>query len=771
MCLIKHISDNCIIIVPNNKNEIIQFLSDQNEIYNIKVYTLNEIKKKILFDYDEKTIYHLMNNYNYSFSHAKDIINSIYYTFFNVDEKKFEKIIKIKKDLIRNNLLKFDNFFVKSIKDKKVIIHGFKHLYKFDHLILECLETNLAFTEKTNTKYDHNALIFKDINQEITFVVNDIAKKIKKGININNIYLANVNDDYINTVKRIFNFHNIPINLNEKKSLFEIESSNNLLNNLNNVDTYLSKIKNSEIFNKCVDILNKYYFVDFKEAYNLIKNDFKNTYIIKPKFKNAINIIDLKESFHNDNDHIYLLGFAKEYIPKVLKDTDYINDNLKPSFLEKTFIKNDIEIEIWKKIIKSIKNLTITFSKYNFKEMLNVSPLIKDYKEINQNISFYSHDSNKFNLAILKDEFFKYGKNDKDLSILNYNYKDCLYLSYNNQFQPMNISFDQISLSYSKLNTYYLCSFRYYLENILYLDKFEQNFEAYLGNLAHEILSLMDEDDFNIENIKNEFLINNEFELTKGNLAYIDQYCVDLAEIIHIIKEKEKETLYKNKEYEKNIRFNEIIEGININFNGYIDKIMTYKNNLVIIDYKSFDPSIDLSNLKDGLNMQLPIYIYLIKKIYPSFNITGIYYQNINRLIPTYNMKKSNKQIKADNLKLRGYTISDIDILKEFDPSYINSDLIHGMKISKKGFYHYTKIFNKDEFNKIEEITKKNIKSAVKKISNAKFEINPKIINKKNISCEYCKFKSICFVNDKNHIYLNQDKKLTFLRSDGNEMD
>ena len=42
---------------------------------------------------------------------------------------------------------------------------------------------------------------------------------------------------------------------------------------------------------------------------------------------------------------------------------------------------------------------------------------------------------------------------------------------------------------------------------------------------------------------------------------------------------------------------------------------MHYENNVVLIDYKTGTPNIDLRLANYGLNLQLPIYIYLIKQI------------------------------------------------------------------------------------------------------------------------------------------------------------
>ena len=41
-------------------------------------------------------------------------------------------------------------------------------------------------------------------------------------------------------------------------------------------------------------------------------------------------------------------------------------------------------------------------------------------------------------------------------------------------------------------------------------------------------------------------------------------------------------------------------------------------------------------------------------------------------------------------------------------------------------------------------------------IDNNEFDIAPKIINNKNISCEFCPFKEVCFVSASDYIYLEK---------------
>ena len=55
------------------------------------------------------------------------------------------------------------------------------------------------------------------------------------------------------------------------------------------------------------------------------------------------------------------------------------------------------------------------------------------------------------------------------------------------------------------------------------------------------------------------------------------------------------------------------------------------------------------------------------------------------------------------------------------------------------------------------------IKEAINNIQNNIFTINPKVDGDKNIGCDFCKFKDICFMKDKDLIYLDKVTDLSFL--------
>ena len=316
------------------------------------------------------------------------------------------------------------------------------------------------------------------------------------------------------------------------------------------------------------------------------------------------------------------------------------------------------------------------------------------------------------------------------------------------------------------MNSYFECPFKYYCDNILRLNKYKETFDTWAGSLCHYILSKIYDESFDFEIAKEEFINSKPFALTNENIVFLDKILTELKTAIKYIKSLQNITKYQTIETEKNI--NTDINGIN--FIGIIDKIMHYNDNIVLIDYKTGTPDIDLRLAKYGLNLQLPTYLYLIKKIYPKSNIVGIYLQHIFK--PNFN-KESDQNTDEQfekSLKLIGYSIGNESLLQDFDPTYENSEYIHAMKLNSNGFSSFSKVLTEENFNELEKLTERKIIECINGINNTEFEIKPKIVGINNISCEYCPYKSVCYKTEKDSQFLKLDNDLEFLGGN-NELD
>ena len=81
----------------------------------------------------------------------------------------------------------------------------------------------------------------------------------------------------------------------------------------------------------------------------------------------------------------------------------------------------------------------------------------------------------------------------------------------------------------------------------------------------------------------------------------------------------------------------------------------------------------------------------------------------------------------------------------------------------EKGFSRFSKVIPSDLLENMIAYTKKEIEEKAQMIKEAKFEINPKIYGKDNISCTFCTLKDMCYKNAKDLVYLDKVEDLSFL--------
>ena len=722
--------ETLIICQENTKKEITKI----KKLLPIKVLTLKEFKENYFFQYNENTILYIMKKYLLKYNIAKAYIDNLYYIENKLyNNPKLDYLVSIKKELDDNNLLIYNHDFKNYLNRVQIITYNIN----LDNNIKKILE-KFKYKEINDKKnnYNHEVYAFDTMEEEINYVAYEIAKLIDSGINPKNIKLMNVDSSYDNTLERIFNNYNLKPGIKYKRSLssYKITKDFIKLYKDNTIEDSLKKIdKTDKIYPELVKIINKYLSYDDKE---LIIFKLNNTYITSNTYEEEISLIDYLDYVPSDNNYYFLIGFNETLIPKYYMDIDYITDNIKKILDLKT--TKELNIELTNTIINNIhntKNLIITYKLKDNTNNYYPSTLIKHFKEkridtINQ-IS-YSKTYNEISLAKEYDNFIKYGTISNLLNILNNNY-EINYNSYSNKYKKVNINHDKLYLSYSKLDTYNNCSFKYYLANILKLDIYEENFAATIGSMVHFIMEkCLTNNNEDVDKYSNEFL--KDKVLTNKELFFIEKY---KEEIKNLLEETKLEKTYSKLDkamYEKKIN---ITYDNNTYFTGIIDKILYCEDKLntyiALIDYKTGNDEIDLKYLNTGINIQLPIYLYLVSKLdFKNPIYIGFYLQKFNIIEKDY--------------RLVGYSNSDKEVLSYIDNNYQKSKIIKGLKINEDGsFGKNSKVLSTKEIKNIIEKTDNIIKETIANIKNNKFDINPKVINDKCVACQYCKFKDICF--------------------------
>jgi len=755
-----------LIICPNEeKLKILLELNNSKELNPIKFMTKNEFFNNYYFSYNDETIYYLMKKYHFNIDVCKVYLNNLYVIDINKEYKsdKLNFLKDLKKELIDNNLLIFNNGFKEYLKDKEIIV---KNYYDLDLYEEEVLNYKIDITPSTIEKSVYE---FNTMEEEVSFICTKIIELINDGIDINKISLCNVSSDYYYTLKKLFGYYNIPINIPFKNSIYSTKVVKDYLDN-NILD--LDDLNKYNINKKLVN-----YTTDLNDSIRkeILINNLKNTYLPNTKYSKAVSIKNLYKEEFNDDEYIFVLGFNQDVLPKSYKDVEYIGDSEKEEVnMYTTNYLNKREKDITIHILSNIKNLYLSYKLCTpFESFYRSSVIdelglkvISDYKNNYKYSNFY----NKLLLGEMLDKYNLYGEKDDYLEKL-YNHYNIPYNTYDNKYTGINndtyltnLSYP-LKISYTSLNSYNECGFKYYLNYVLKLGEYEATFASFIGSLYHEILSLYKKSNFDLDIEFNKYLEKRDLSL-KEKLLLI-RIKKDLIKFIDVLNKQESFGIYKDNLYEEKIEI-DLNKKVSVKFIGFIDKIMYYKNiedtYFSIVDYKTGNIDTHIEPMKYGLHMQLPVYLYLIHygRCFTNPIFTGIYYQNILFNYPTWS-NKLDKEIN-DRYLLKGYSTDDTSVLEKFDCTYKDSSLIKSMSYSEdKGFGRYSKIIDNDTMYNLIKFVKNEISNKTDKILDADFSINPKVYDKENVSCKYCTFKDICFMKDKDIEYLEKIDNLDFL--------
>lgn len=769
------LENNMLVICPNEeKVKILHSLEQQNKLYNIKFMTKQEYLNNYFFTYQDNVILYLMKKYHYKVDVCKVYLKYLYVIDENkiYQNKKINFLQKLKKELIQENLLEYNPAFKEYLKNKKKVVLNYPKLDLYEKKALE-VEKKDPVEEKELTVTE-----YKTMEEEVNGVALKIISLIKKNVDINKIYLTNVTSDYFYTIDRIFSYYHIPINLSRKTPIYGTKIVKDYLK-----DETLNLEQDNKITKKLVSILNSLVSIkdDSKEYHDLLLSKIKSATLSSEEYQDAIQVKDLdQEDFFND-EYVFVLGMNQDNLPKLEKDTDYISDKDKKELdLYTTDEKNKQAKNSLIETLYKIKNLYLSYKLQTPFQSMYPSSIIEEYKikVVEPEQDNYSHSNlyNELRLGSKLDTYNRYKEVSPMLKEL-FTHYNIPYQTYDNRFKGINHDTYlenlpyPLKLSYTSINSYNECKFKYYLNYVLKINTYEDTFAAFIGSLYHKILQLYKYPNFNFEESYQKYLEKRELSLKEKVLL------VRLKkELLELLEQEKRQDLilgYNDELHEQKIEI-PLKKDIEVIFTGTIDKIMYYKKvedtYFTIIDYKSGTVDTRLEKLKYGLSMQLPVYLFLINnsKVFDNPIFTGIYYQNILFNYPSFD-KKPIEDIKKERIKLQGYSTDDLSILSRFDPTYENSEVIKSMKYTDKGFSRFSKVLSDSDVYHIITYTKKEIIKDMNEILQGDFKINPKIYDGKDISCEYCNFKDICYKSQKDVVYLDKVTDLSFLDEGGEE--
>lgn len=774
------------IICPKKvKLNILASLNKLDEFYDYSFMTLEELKRKLSFNVKPEACLVLAKKYQIKPEIANAYINALLMLNGSYDSKKGAFLKKIYHFLEEEGLIEKDPLFCSLAKNHHFSFVGYNDSLELKYVLsmLKDAKVSIDYPFAPLNLLHLSCHLFSEIEDEVAFLFKQIMDLIKKGTNINDIKICNLDSDYYFVIDKYAKAYGIPLELPLNREIEGTQIYHKFIDYINDKKRYseiveILKSDDNSILNKLIETINRYKLYDHNPLDDLEYWPFlvKQISFDSPKYDGSIELISIDELEFNQDKNIFLLNFNINAC-RVLKDERYILDE-EALRLE---IDTTSAINEWtrNKLISDLNNnpnITITYSNMHSFKATNPSPLISDLGiekiEHKRNEYTFGYNSMLDDLYMAKrlDDYIKY--NEKNEGLFEHYYRGLGYNSYDNSFKGLNKKIYQeslkkpFSLSYTDMHNYFQCSFKYYCKKILNIDTFTPTLDAMLGSYAHAILEDFENEkeafDFEssaalrLDDEKKAALEDREYQLTAKDLFYFNKMKEHTKIVIEQIKLHNRHSHLNNALCEKKMDIT--LDNGNLIFKGFIDKLW-YSNDksyVAIIDYKTGKDKESLDNLIYGENLQLPVYIYLLKNDaeFKNANLVGFYLQKINIVLPKCGDGSLDEQIKK-NLRLEGYTHPDyVEMIDDTHGEFLkNYKENKDSSVSKS-----SKIFNDKDVNDLFEIVSKKVDESYKGIMEASFDITAKRIDGENISCSYCPFVDCCYKTDKNIVDLEGHK-------------
>ena len=752
-----------IVLAPSYMHQdIYRYYRKDNPLFDVKVIDKNEFIEAGYPNVKKSAILYLMNNFNYSYDYSETLLK--YIPFVTCDNtNKFKQLLELKEELKKQNIL-YENEPLKYLySSKEVVVIGYnKEDEELKHLA-SSLDIKLDFfkLEKVNNQIE--AYQFVRFEDEVTYVLNEVAHLLDSGVDISDILLVRRNKEYDYYLNRFAPLFGYQINLDMSSSWLEtgiyVEFINIYENNkdiISSLEELKEIAKEDELYDEFSKVVSRYYEEDlsYEVQRSYLLHNLANINVKTDKYYPAIKVVSNLSLINNK--HVFILGFTQGDFPKTSKDSDYLSEKeLKSLHLLTAKEETKFDQENILDLLALDNHYVLTYANKTLQEkkcypspiisLLGLKPIENPFKEY-----FYSKEA----LSYIYSDLCDLAKYYDERPIKYHQIREVIdipYDEYSNAYTFTNVNNESTSLllSCSQLNDYFGCPYKYYLSRVISVDPFEENEATILGNIVHKLLELG--------------LLDETYDVESHLIKMIDESNTDEEtkilwkfslkdQIIEMVKYLRKHPRYmKNPAFEfEKVLYSKLDPLTTLT--GRIDKLVILDNKYVTaVDYKTgssgdFNPK-DLDN---GQSTQLPTYAYLFQtnSKYSSYIVSGLY---INHLINTKNdMSVSEDALIPAHLRLSGKSLASLEAVSAFDNTIAvgKSEFIKGVSLDKTGQLKINKtttsLVSENELQEYVDKTKEKYLEAASKIRNNQFEIHP--LKDKEVECKYCKYKDICYV-------------------------
>ena len=768
--------ENAFIIAPKSKWGSFYAYRKEYPDASFSLHTQEDVESLFSYHHDDRAVIALLKE-GYSYEESQDILSSL--ARVNEDsygDPKLDRLVKSRDQLLEQGLLWKQEYPERSLAGHCLIYHGYPDTTR-TRKILDHIGGNFMVSAMQDSEPKKEVRIqyhrFSGIYEELHYVYNRIGKLLEDGVSIDDIYLYGVDQTYSYLLPRMSEAYGFSIETPFAKTLDLLPIGIRFLKLIQEKDLEeavdaLSSFADDPNYQILIEKIEAFTLSDLskKEQIQLYQEVLRGTRAKKRQKKNVVHL--LKEPFAPEDSHIFFVDFSLGKAPGRHADEGYLSDDQKRLLHQMTSQEEGSEEKAnLKAFLLSGHIDALCYHQIDLDGEKLLSALVQEPLDPNDPSSMIEYDPNNdlpyeyskdflaLELAHLKDLRFDYRQEDsriaefEDLGI-GEKYRWKTYDSQYKPFQPLKEE-DSLKISYSRIDNFYKCPFRYYLENILGLNEDESSFVARRGSICHRVMEWMHDPGFEFEDAFDKAMEENQEE--EGEFSPKEKVLMDHA---RFATKKAVEFLFfqeakmKQAQYVAEYSFPSLKIAKNTVLNGMIDKVILTGDSqqyLTLVDYKSYTTSFDPKKLPYGLGMQLPTYALAVEQD-PKFqdkDIIGLFIQPIGLSSLTYDTIKPKKGAKnwAEysfySFQIKGaYTVDPLAIETLTGPTSEQT------LIASSG----QKRFEKAELEEWVAIVKEKYEEAEKRIRSGDFPISPVKAGFKDDGCSYCRYRDICYLRE-----------------------
>ncbi len=193
-----------------------------------------------------------------------------------------------------------------------------------------------------------------------------------------------------------------------------------------------------------------------------------------------------------------------------------------------------------------------------------------------------------------------------------------------------------------------------------------------------------------------------------------------------------------------------LMDGERFYLEGRIDRVDILNQDdlayVKIIDYKTGDKNLNLSDVYYGLSLQLFIYLQAVLNSRKDLKPAGVFYFKIDDpIIQTEkNLVEEIEKEIAKKFKMRGIVLDDTKIIRQIDNEIQGFSDIIPVRITGEGkILKNSFVLKEENFSALLRHVEKLAKEIGQEIIQGKVKINPIKLEKQK-ACDYCLYRSIC---------------------------